>query len=410
MMETGISLKQDVLEKMLLLKKQQMNSLLEVTRAINNNVNTTDLWEKYKQILVQHLGIKHLVLFFFDQTWHKVVDLEAVASISGKLPDWVVNASNVHNLSNEEKELLSGFAFIIPVYHKEQALAYALIGDINPPSGVEESDLLDFAQVITNIIVVAVENKRLFKREIEKKELDKELDLASKVQGMLIPTRLPKNALYEFAGMYFPHRGIGGDYYDVIHVNKDEFYFCIADISGKGIAAALVMANLQAYLNASLLLQLSNEQFVKALNQKICSITDDDHYITLFIAKYNILNRRLTYLNAGHNPPVLSYKGKHKLLESGCTILGAFEELPNITFGEETILPGTTIVCYTDGLTELENDNGDMYGLERLVQLIETNNKLGPETLNKILYENVSKFKGNRLFNDDISILTCLFM
>jgi phosphoserine phosphatase RsbU/P len=399
----------ETFEQMLSAKKRQMNSLLEVTRAINNNVPVSTLWHSYESILITHLGIKNLSLFFFEHTLQKVVDINNDIE-EETLPAWVLELTEFHKLSKQEQADLPGFTYIIPVYHKEHALAYALIGEINSSQGIMESDLLDFATVITNVVVVAVENKRLFKREIEKKQLDKELELASRVQGMLIPSRLPKNALYEFAGLYLPHRGIGGDYYDVIHVNRDEFYFCVADISGKGIASALVMANLQAYLNSSMMLNMPKEEFVKVLNQKITSITRGDHFITLFIAKYNIKTRALRYLNAGHNPPVLIHDGDIKILEKGCTILGAFEEIPKIEFGDEIIQPGTTIVCYTDGLTEMENEDGEFYGMDRLIEFVKQNYKLGPEIFNKILYDNVSKFKGNRLFNDDVSVLTCKLM
>jgi phosphoserine phosphatase RsbU/P len=398
------------IEQLLYIKSQQMQSLLEVTRAINNNVHAPSLWQAYELILSQHLAPKRIALFFFDHTWHKIFDIHEEQGNISYLPDSVIDTNEPREVTPTEQAMLPGIRYIIPVFHKDQPLAFVLLGEIQAPSIAQVPDLLDFAQVITNIVVVAIENKRLFKKEIEKKEFDKELELASRVQGMLIPARLPKNTMYEFAGMYQPHRGIGGDYYDVIHVNRDEFYFCIADISGKGIAAALVMANLQAYLNSSLLLNETKEKFVTVLNQKVLSITNGDHFITLFIAKYNIRTRELTYLNAGHNPPVLIQNGDYKLLEKGCTVLGVFEEIPTIEFGTEKIAPDTTIVCYTDGITEMENEEGEEYGEDRLVSFVQSYHTLGPEVFNKKLFEDISKFKGNRLFNDDISVLTCKFM
>lgn len=234
--------------------------------------------------------------------------------------------------------------------------------------------------------------------------------MASKVQGMLIPKKLPKNNLYEFAGLYLPFKGIGGDYYDVIHINKDEFVFCIGDISGKGVAAALVMANLQAYLNATLGLNYSKEKFIENLNRKVFSITEGDTFITLFIAKYNIITRELEYINAGHVPPVLVHNNRAELLNKGTTILGIFEELPKVEFGSITIKPDTTIVSFTDGLSEMEDENGTQFGQKRLTDFALLHYHLSPETFNKLLYENVSKFKGNVLINDDISVLTAKFL
>jgi len=216
--------------------------------------------------------------------------------------------------------------------------------------------------------------------------------------------------MYEFAGFYLPFKGIGGDYYDVINVNHNELVFCIADISGKGIAAALIMANLQAYLNALDNFELDNPGFIQKLNRKVFSITDGDKFITLFIAKYNILSRELTYVNAGHNPPILIRDGKEILLEKGCTILGGMEDIPNITFGVERIAKGSTVVCFTDGLTELENEEGKLYTYERLRLFTRKYHEMSPEVFIKSLYEKLTKFKGGMLFNDDISLLTCKFL
>ncbi|HNL84058.1 MAG TPA: hypothetical protein PKO18_02400, partial [Chitinophagales bacterium] len=241
------------MQLLLQLKNNQMNALLEATKAINDNVSSEGLYQLYKYAIEENLGVSDVALFMFDQTWKRVV-WQRTQQTDTFIPvnAWFEQYKNTQELTKEEQASFSGFKYIIPVYHKQQPLALALLGEIQEDNIHHKDELLEFAQVFTNVITVAVENKRLFKRELEKKQFDKELELASKVQGMLIPNKLPKNTMYEFAGLYLPFKGIGGDYYDVIHINKDEFVFCIADISGKGVAAALVMANLQAYLNATL--------------------------------------------------------------------------------------------------------------------------------------------------------------
>ncbi len=395
------------MQLLLQLKNNQMNALLEATKAINDNVSSEGLYQLYKYAIEENLGVSDIALFMFDQTWKRVVWQRTLQSDTFiPVNAWFEQYKNTQELTKEEQAAFSGFKYIIPVYHKQQPLALALLGEIQEDNIHHKDELLEFAQVFTNVITVAVENKRLFKREVEKKNYDKELELASKVQGMLIPNKLPKNTMYEFAGLYLPFKGIGGDYYDVIHINKDEFVFCIADISGKGVAAALVMANLQAYLNATLGLGFSKEKLIEKLNQKIYSITNGENFITLFIAKYNIISRELEYLNAGHIPPILVHGNRVELLECGTTLLGIFEELPKIAFGKIHIKPDTTILCFTDGLSELENSDDEVMGVERLKQFALTHHKLGAELFNKILFDSISKFKGNALFNDDISVLT----
>lgn len=399
-----------ILKDLLQVKNNQMNALLEATKAINDNVTTEGLYQIYKYTLHEQLRVKDIALFMFNQAWKRVVWQREQQDYYIPIQSYFENYKTAKELSPSEQQIFGDFKYIIPVYHKQEPLALALLGEIEEDVIHKKNELLEFTQIFTNIITVAVENKRLFKKEVEKKQFDKELDLASKVQGMLIPKKLPKNNMYEFAGLYLPFKGIGGDYYDVIHINKDEFVFCIGDISGKGVAAALVMANLQAYLNATLGLGYKKEVLIERLNQKIYSITNGDNFITLFIAKYNIITRELEYLNAGHVPPILIHDDKAELLEKGCTLLGIFEELPSIQFGSITIQPNTTIVSFTDGLTEMENDEGEQFGFDKLLKFIKANYRLGPEIFNKILYDYVSKYKGNVLFNDDISVLTGKFL
>ncbi|HNM31667.1 MAG TPA: PP2C family protein-serine/threonine phosphatase [Chitinophagales bacterium] len=407
----GVNTDVSILKQLLKVKYKQLNAILEATKAINNNVSSEGLYQIYVYTLREQIHVREIALFMFDQAWKRVVwereeNQEAFIPIQSHFE----NYHSAKELTPEEQVIFGGFKYIIPVYHKQQPLALALLGEINNSLFEHKEELLEFTQIFTNIITVAVENKRLFRRELEKKQLDKELDLASKVQGMLIPKKLPKNNLYEFAGLYLPFKGIGGDYYDVIHINKDEFVFCIGDISGKGVAAALVMANLQAYLNATLGLNYSKEKFIENLNRKVFSITEGDTFITLFIAKYNIITRELEYINAGHVPPVLVHNNRAELLNKGTTILGIFEELPKVEFGSITIKPDTTIVSFTDGLSEMEDENGTQFGQKRLTDFALLHYHLSPETFNKLLYENVSKFKGNVLFNDDISVLTAKFL
>ncbi len=398
------------LKELLQVKYSQLNALLEATKAINDNVSSEGLYQIYKITLHQQISVNEIALFMFDQAWKRVVwerqDQDFYIPIQSHFDKY----HTAKELTEEEQVVFGGFKYIIPVYHKQQPLALALLGEISEDNSHQKSELIEFSQIFTNIITVAVENKRLFKKEVEKKQFDKELDLASKVQGMLIPKKLPKNNMYEFAGLYLPYKGIGGDYYDVIHINKDEFVFCIGDISGKGVAAALVMANLQAYLNATLGLGFKKEKLIEKLNQKIYSITNGENFITLFIAKYNIITRELEYLNAGHVPPFLIHEDEVEMLETGSTLLGIFEELPKIEFGKIIIKPNTTVITFTDGLTEMENEQEEQFGTERLLQFSKNNYRLSPEIFNKILYDFVSKFKGNVLFNDDISVLTAKFM
>lgn len=388
-----------------------MQAVLEVTRAISNNMPATSLFNLYEEIVKGHLSVNIMAFYIYDRSWQKMVCINSEEFCERmEIPALLEKYKESGELDAEDQMNLPGVKYVIPVYHEAEPVAIAVIGSLNEGEDIPEKESLEFAQTITSIVAVAVENQRLWSKEKRKLAFDKELELASKIQNLLVPSTLPKNTLYEFAGFYLPHKTIGGDYYDVINISNNEFVFCIADISGKGVAAALVMANLQAYLNAIENFNLEDPAFIRRLNSKVFSVTDGDKFITLFIAKYNILTRKLTYINAGHNPPILIRNGEEQLLEKGCTIIGAMEEIPFITYGQEKIPIGSTILCYTDGLTELENDNGTQYKMKRLRKFTQQNHQLSPEIFIKSLTDQLAHFKGNQLFNDDISVLACKFL
>jgi len=239
--------------------------------------------------------------------------------------------------------------------------------------------------------------------------MQKELKLAGAMQNMLVPSELPNNDRIEAAAFYRPHKNIGGDYYDFIHINEHEIGFCISDISGKGIAAAILMANFQANMRILLTRKQSFQQFIDVLNTKVLEITKGEKFITLFVGTYNYETRLLSYVNAGHNPSILQMNGEIQLLDIGCTILGMFEALPYINHGEVTLAPGALLVNFTDGLSEAVNNDGKLYDIEGIVAFMENNKELGLDEFNTKLLDHVIAFMQDTDFDDDITLLTMRF-
>src|SRR6185503_6106103 len=184
-----------------------------------------------------------------------------------------------------------------------------------------------------NVIVVALENKKLFKERLEAERFQREMELAAEVQNMLIPLKVYKDHSVEVSARYIPHQNIGGDYFDFIRLNKHEILWCIADVSGKGISAALLMANFQASLRAWAAVEDDLTNIVDRLNQSVAKKTKGERFITLFVAKYNERTRKLNFINAGHNPSILYHDGEAVPLKLGTTMIGAFDELPFINQG-----------------------------------------------------------------------------
>jgi sigma-B regulation protein RsbU (phosphoserine phosphatase) len=261
-------------------------------------------------------------------------------------------------------------------------------------------------QTLTSIIVVAIENKKLARDTVRQAAMRKELELASEMQSMLFPSILPHDKNIDTAAFYLPHQQVGGDYYDFIWLNENECAFCVADVSGKGVAAALLMSNFQANLRVLFNHTTSLTDLVRELNAKVMANAKGEKFITLFIAKYNLVTRTLTYVNAAHNPPLLATGNSISTLKIGCTGLGMFDEIEKIKEGIVNITPGTTIVCYTDGLTELENDKGEDFGIDGLKMIIKDNPNLNMMELNTLIMQTVMNYKQSRPYIDDIALFS----
>lgn len=397
----------DLLERDLFLKQLQINRLLELTQAINNNFSAEHLFKIYQSILSWEIGIKKMMCYTKeDDKWYcashiGIEEKEASKDISRELLQY----QRMTNLMDSDHYIVRQFDIVIPVYHKNNPIAFTLLGELEADEEMYEK--IRFITTITNIIAVAIENKRLFKRQIEQERLKKEMELARNVQKMLIPDSLPSNEYFELDSIYMPHLGVGGDYFDYIPFGDTEFAFCIGDISGKGVGAALLMANFQANLRTLVQLRLDKKDFIQQLNTRLLDITKGEKFITFFYAEYCISSKRLTYINAGHNPPIL-LKGTELIpLDKGCTILGSFDRIPEIEVGEIDIDQETLLVTYTDGITDLQNDLGDYFEEPILKQFALSSRSSSAKEFNIHLMDFMNKFRESQPFPDDLSVLTC---
>jgi len=395
------------LDKELRLKELQIKSLLTITQAINDNVNAEGLFNMYTRFLSWDMGIDKMGLFIPDGVgWSCATSLNINSEqrIKDIIPH-LLEHKRLKTIKKDENPELKGFDIIIPVYHKKHAIAYAVIGGIK-----EKEDLynkIEFITTITNIIAVAIENKRLFKQQIEQERLNKELEVASDVQKMLIPDDLPTKDRYELASIYKPHSSIGGDYFDYIPFSEDRFAFCIADISGKGVAAALLMANFQAIIQSLIYQYRDLGTFVFALNQSVQRITKSDKFITFFIAEVDLTKMTLNYINAGHFPPVLYNNGEITRLDKGCTVIGAFEKLPEIEETKIDLSHEALLLTFTDGLADLQNNKGDYFDDDKTENFVKNNANLSVKQFNDRLLNEINTFRGDEGYSDDIAVLTC---
>ncbi len=399
------------LQQELSLKQLQINSLLTITQAINDNVAAPELYNMYKSFIGWEMGIKRMALFFNkgEKQWycatHLLADHLADREDLGPI---LMQYTKTQRITEKDPEVLQDFDLIVPVYHKKVPISFALVGGLR--ADANEYPRIQFVTTFTNIIAVALENKRLFKKQIEQERYARDMELASSVQKMLIPDHLPKSNYFDMASVYKPHFTVGGDYFDFIQYDERRLTFCIADISGKGVSAAILMANFQAILQSLIYQYRDLETFVFALNQAVYRITKSDRFITLFIGELNLKNNTLQYINAGHHPPFLLQNGEITRLESGCTIIGAFETLPEIHMGQvELTHPGMFFAC-TDGLTDIVNDLEQYFDDDHLIEALkEAHDIPSANAFNEALMEKVDAFRGEMPYPDDIALLTCKY-
>jgi len=398
----------EALERELNLKQLQINRLLNITQAINNNVSAEGLYEMYRSFLSWEMGVNKMALYIrqVEGEWKcatsiGVSDELLRANIGDALPQF----TRLRSISEEDHPLLSEFDVVIPVSHKNQPIAYVFIGGFG-----ENEDMyskVQFITTITNVIAVAIENKRLFRRQLEQERLKQEIELGSEIQQLLIPKAFPKKEAYELAGVYQPRFGVGGDYFDFLESADNKIVFCVGDISGKGVSAALLMANFQANFHTLINKRTELDEFIVDINKSINLITEGNWFITFFIAEYDINERRLQYINAGHNPPLLVCQNKITPLDKGCTILGSFQELPELEVGVQKIEDEAIIFSFTDGLTDLTNDEGEFLNEKMVQDFALENYRLPASDFNAGLMERIEQFKGDANYPDDFTLLTC---
>lgn len=391
------------------IQELKLNALLEVTKAINSNFSTTQLLDLYQDILENRLGVGKLILFSFDTDWKCLLRYGINKSIQHFTFEKELLAINeIETIAFSKGELSKNFEIVIPVFHKKTPLAYVLLGDVNQEKLELSAAIkhLPYIQTLTNIIVVSIENKKLYKENILRAQLKKELELAQSMQKMLFPQQLPNSDTLQVAAKYLPHQEVGGDYYDFIQLNIHEFIFCIADVSGKGVAAALLMSNIQATLHSLINYTHNLKDIIFELNKRVITNAKNEKFVSLFLGKLNTKSQQLTYINAGHNAPLLYYENKFIELDRGCTLLGIEETLQNVNVEIFNYASEFTLLCYTDGLTDTFNDDGETIAIDKLKEILLSNTKSSPDFINNALMFYADNFKHDNDFPDDIALLT----
>jgi sigma-B regulation protein RsbU (phosphoserine phosphatase) len=250
-----------------------------------------------------------------------------------------------------------------------------------------------------------IENARLYEEEKALMHFEEELRVAQDIQQNLLPKGIPDFKGFDICGRSIPAREVGGDYFDFIKINDDMLAVCLGDISGKGMPAALLMANLQATLRGQMHFTLSVSECIGRSNKLLFQSTDTQKFATLFYGIINQEHMDLTYTNAGHDPPIMiSSERKIIQLETGGTVLGFMEDYE---YQEETVpfQMGDVLVINSDGVTDAQNGKEEEFGHSRLEEVIKSAKDKSAKEINTSVLEAVKSFTGDVPQTDDITLV-----
>jgi serine phosphatase RsbU (regulator of sigma subunit) len=269
------------------------------------------------------------------------------------------------------------------------------------------SALVCFTFVVYVIQRYAQQQKSLLKTvEQQRDDLLNDVELAAEVQRLFLPVGKPVIDGFEIAGMMQPARGVGGDYYDCIPLGTHTLEVAIADVSGKGVPAALLMSATAAAMRLEANHDRNVLELVGRLNTEIKSVSDGTRYVTLLVAEIDARKQRVRYVNCGHNPTLLfrAKTGTVTLMDSSCPPVGMFSEIP-CKLASADLAAGDLMVFYTDGVTEAQNQLEEEFGIERLSAAVSRGSSMSAENLMNDIFRRASDFCGEAGFRDDVTIL-----
>jgi sigma-B regulation protein RsbU (phosphoserine phosphatase) len=264
-------------------------------------------------------------------------------------------------------------------------------------------DDLEVLMLLASQVAIIIEKVMLHEHLIEKKRLEGQLEVARQVQLELLPAKDPQLQGYDISAYNFPTEEVSGDYYDWVRIYEDQIGLVIADVSGKGVPAALLMAFLRASLRAATHIGYSPHISMAKVNYLLWESIERNQFVTAFYGILDVTNRTLTYTNAGHNPPILlKPNGELRFMDRGSVPLGMFKDTRYHEY-YLTTEPGDVLVLYTDGVTEAHNLKGDEFGRERLAQAVSQHRELGARELIAALHADVIDWTECRGATDDVT-------
>ncbi len=408
--------------------RQYKDSNFELQRRVQELQTLFELSKEFNLLIDEARAIRTLEFAVMGQTGARKYAICLVQDSKGRI---VVNRipgleeSDLHPLCSSEspmrladladempiaaKLLEKGAELVVPFQLQSKVDGLLILGERVSRAKYTDSEI-SFISSLCNLAAMAIDNARLFEESLAKQRLEEELSLAHTIQEKLLPREMPSFSGCIVGTFHNPTKQVGGDYFDVIKLSDDTICVAIADVSGKGFPAALLMANLQSAFRALMATELRLDQITERLNNIVYDNTESDRFITFFAAIYISSEKKLMYINAGHNYPFLmKADGSVRRLETGGLMLGV---LSNVKYqmGLESIGSGDFLYMFTDGVNEALNRDGEQFTEERIDDLLTRNAGLEAEGILESIRKEVASFVGDAPQSDDITQVCVKFL
>lgn len=396
-------------------KIYELNTLFDLSKQFNELEGREAIADMLKFTLMGHLFVRRI---FFAYRTHQA-DRNPLCIAHNSL-DYIPNESDLNALFDAYSTSTIVAAKDMPASHtihqnhidrvfylhfQNELLGVIALGtkaNGKPISKEEEQFILS----MSNLALLSVQKVSLLQQKVEKERMEDELNLAKSIQKGLLPDALPSWEKFELFGMNRSSRQVGGDYYDFRKGQDGSWYLAIADVTGKGIPASLLMSNLQAALQTLLQATTDLSEASSRLNDTIYNNTPSDKFITFFWGRFDPETGVFEYVNAGHNPPML-YKAQDQSiteLQEGGLLLGAMPSMMPYEQGRCVLSKGDVLLMFTDGVTESFNAQEEEYGEERLAHFIAQNADKSAKLLSEALVQEIMDFSDGIQF-DDLTML-----
>lgn len=392
-------------QKMIDSKVEQLSQLYELSKEFSGILELDYVSKLLVFSIVGQFLVSNFAILYFDKELRILeskTDEKEITKLVSKL-DFKKLQDASFTKEKFPKLFKAGFELILPMQIKNETKGIILLGGKKNDQKYTKSDI-EYINSVGSLAIISIENSILFKEALEKHAIERDLETARIIQKNLLPHKILQPKGYEIATYSESAKQVGGDYFDLLKSNTDETIFAIGDVSGKGIAASLLVANSQAYLKSISKQNLEIEKATSLLNDLVEESTVTGTYITFFWGTLNE-NRELKYVNAGHNPPLLIRNGEIIKLEKGGLILGMMKTM--IPYESETIKlqNGDFIIAFTDGVTEAMNSLEEEYSDESLESLCKNLSNQSAYEAKELILNDVKKFTVGCEQSDDLTLL-----